>query len=155
MTPAARLAAAIEVLEDIAVRRRPAADSLKEWGLAHRFAGSKDRSAIAGLVWDSLRVKSSAAFLMGETLETATARAIALGALNRARGLDVAAISNLCNGEGHAPPPLSEAEKARLTAADMSGAPAHVLGDYPEWLAPQLEEAWGERAGVRYVQAVS
>jgi 16S rRNA (cytosine967-C5)-methyltransferase len=146
MTPAARLAAAIEVLEDIAVRRRPAADSLKEWGLAHRFAGSKDRSAIAGLVWDSLRVKSSSAWLMGEKLEAATARGIALGALNRARGLDITAISSLCNGEGHAPPPPSEAERARLTACDMTGAPAHVLGDYPEWLAPQLEEAWGDRA---------
>ena len=40
MTPAARLSAAVEVLADIAARRRPAADALKDWGLAHRFAGS-------------------------------------------------------------------------------------------------------------------
>ena len=50
MTPAARLSAAIEVVADIETRRRPAADALKDWGLAHRFAGSSDRAAIAGLV---------------------------------------------------------------------------------------------------------
>ena len=52
MTPAARVSAAAEVLGDIATRRRPAADALKDWGLARRFAGSKDRAAIASLVYD-------------------------------------------------------------------------------------------------------
>ena len=47
MTPSARLSAAIEVLADIDARRRPAVDALKDWGLAHRFAGSGDRAAIA------------------------------------------------------------------------------------------------------------
>ena len=41
-----RLAGAIEVLADIEGRRRPVADALKDWGLAHRFAGSGDRAAI-------------------------------------------------------------------------------------------------------------
>ena len=61
MTPAARISAAIEVLGDIDARRRPAADALKDWGLSHRFAGSKDRAAIASLVYDALRRKASAA----------------------------------------------------------------------------------------------
>lgn len=142
MIPAARLAAAIEVLADIEARRRPAGDALKDWGLAHRFAGSKDRAAIAAIVWDTLRVKSSAAWLMGD----ASPRSQALGALVRARGLDVDAVAALCSGERHAPEPLSEAERLRLSAADLSGAPPHVAGDYPEWLAPALEEAWGENA---------
>ena len=51
MTPAARLSAAIEVIETIEAARIPAAQALKEWGTAHRFAGSGDRAAIAGLVW--------------------------------------------------------------------------------------------------------
>ena len=55
MTPGARLAAAIEVLEAIERERRPAADALKSWGLAHRFAGSGDRAVIGGLVYDALR----------------------------------------------------------------------------------------------------
>jgi 16S rRNA (cytosine967-C5)-methyltransferase len=61
MTPAARVSAAIEVMADIEARRRPASDALKDWGLAHRFAGSKDRAGIASLVYDALRRKSSAA----------------------------------------------------------------------------------------------
>ena len=62
MTPAARLSAAIEVMADIESRRRPASDALKDWGLAHRFAGSGDRAAIAGIAYDALRRKASAAF---------------------------------------------------------------------------------------------
>ena len=84
MTPAARLAAAIEVFDALEKERRPAADALKSWGLAHRFAGSGDRAAIAGLVYDALRRRASSAFLMGED----TPRAIVLGMLKRERGLD-------------------------------------------------------------------
>ena len=110
MTPAARLSAAIEVIADIEARRRPAADALKDWGLAHRFAGSSDRAAIAGLVYDALRRKSSSAWLMGE----ASPRAVLIGMLHRERGLDVAAIEALCSGARFAPAPLTEAERAAL-----------------------------------------
>src|SRR5689334_17845575 len=101
MTPAARLSAAIEVLADIAGRRRPAADALKEWGLAHRFAGSGDRAAIAGLVYDALRRKASAAYLMGEE----TPRAIVTGMLKLERGLHVGDIEKLFDGSRFAPAP--------------------------------------------------
>ena len=52
MMPAARLSAAIEIVAGIEAQRRPAAEVLKDWGLSHRFAGSSDRAAIAGLVYD-------------------------------------------------------------------------------------------------------
>ena len=65
MIPAARISAAIEVLSDIEDRRRPATDALKDWGLSHRFAGSSDRAAIAGLVYDALRRKASSALCDG------------------------------------------------------------------------------------------
>ena len=45
MTPAARLSAAIELIEAIDAQRVPAAKALKEWGTAHRYAGSGDRAA--------------------------------------------------------------------------------------------------------------
>src|SRR5262249_59320508 len=66
MTPGARLSAAIEVIADIEARRRPAADALKDWGLVHRFAGSADRAAIAGLVYDTLRRRASSAPIIGD-----------------------------------------------------------------------------------------
>ena len=55
MTPAARLSAAIELIDTIDAQRVPAAKALKEWGTAHRYAGSGDRAAISGLIWDVLR----------------------------------------------------------------------------------------------------
>ena len=142
MTPAARAAAAIEVLTDIDARRRPAADAMKDWGLAHRFAGSGDRAAISSLIYDTLRKKSSSAWIMGEP----GPRAEILGALRQARNLDVEAIAALFSGEGHAPAQLTAAERARLAAADLSGAPAHVVGDFPEWLTPQFEASFGASA---------
>ena len=64
MTPAARLSAAIEMIETIDAQRVPAAKALKEWGTAHRYAGSGDRAAISGLIWDVLRRRASSAWMM-------------------------------------------------------------------------------------------
>ncbi len=143
MIPAAHVSAAIEILCDLSQRRRPAADALKDWGVSHRFAGSKDRAAIASLVFDALRKASSGAWVMGAE----TPRAQMLGALREARGMDVAAISALCTGDGHAPAPLSDEERARFETATLEGAPDHVRGDYPEWLAERFSAAFGDRAG--------
>ncbi len=142
MTPAAHVSAAIEILADLAQRRRPAAEALKDWGVAHRFAGSTDRAAIASLVFDALRKRASAAFVMGDDAP----RAVMLGALREARGLDAAAIAALCSGERHAPAPLSDEERARLEAATLDGAADHVRGDYPEWLADRFAAAFGAAA---------
>lgn len=140
MTPAARLSAAIEVCDAIDAQRIPAPAALKAWGTAHRFAGSGDRAAIAGLVFDVLRRRASAAWLMGAE----TSRARLLGMLRLARGLDVDAIAALCDGTRFAPPPLAEAERAALASGTLQDAPAHVAGDYPEWLDPHLAAVFGE-----------
>jgi 16S rRNA (cytosine967-C5)-methyltransferase len=141
MTPGARVAAAIEVLEDIIARRPPAPDALKDWGLAHRFAGSKDRAAISSLVFDALRRKASAAWIMQDE----TPRAIVIGALHLQRGLPPEEIAALYSGEGHSPAPLSDKESEHLSAATLEGAPLHVAADIPEWLAPHFLAAFGER----------
>src|SRR3954451_15179197 len=107
MTPSARLSAAIELIEAIDTQRVPAAKALKEWGTAHRYAGSGDRAAIAGLVWDVLRRRASSAWIM----DADTPRARVLGMLKVERGMDTDTISNLCHGERFAPPPLNETER--------------------------------------------
>jgi 16S rRNA (cytosine967-C5)-methyltransferase len=140
MTPAAKLAAAIEVFGNLESERRPANDALKAWGLAHRFAGSGDRAGIAGLVYDALRRRASSAWLMGAE----TPRAILLGMLKRERGLDTEAISKLADGTGYGPEALIDDERKRLDAASMANAPAHVAGDYPEWLEAHFSRAFGE-----------
>src|SRR5450756_403655 len=140
MTPAARLSAAIELIETIDAERVPAAKALKEWGTAHRFAGSGDRAAISGLIWDVLRRRASAAWLM----DADTPRARLLGMLKLERGMDADAIAALCDGARFAPEPLSEAERSALTARSLEGAPAHIAGDYPEWLDGYLADVFGD-----------
>ncbi|WP_293868458.1 RsmB/NOP family class I SAM-dependent RNA methyltransferase [uncultured Alsobacter sp.] len=143
MTPAARLSAAIEVLADIEGRRRPAADALKDWGLSHRFAGSGDRSAIAGLVFDTLRRRASGAWIAGGE----GPRATLLGAMRLARNWGVDRLQQLCTGERFAPAPLTPEETAALSRKvgdALADAPAWVQGDYPEWLDAAMTESFGE-----------
>jgi 16S rRNA (cytosine967-C5)-methyltransferase len=139
MTPAARLQAAIEVLDDLITRRRPAPDALKDWGLTHRFAGSKDRAAIATLVYDALRVRASAAWRMGAE----TPRALVLGMLVEIRGQSPAAMAALFTGERHAPDALSLDEAARL-AASPDAMPDAIRANAPDWLWPSLTAAYGD-----------
>src|SRR3954469_5673470 len=115
MTPAARLSAAIELIDAIDTQRVPAAKALKEWGTAHRYAGSGDRAAIAGLVWDVLRRRASSAWIMNDD----SPRARVLGMLRLERGLDAAGIAALCDGGRFAPEPLSEAETAALASRTL------------------------------------
>jgi 16S rRNA (cytosine967-C5)-methyltransferase len=140
MTPAARLSAAIDVIATIEAQRVPAAQALKEWGTAHRFAGSGDRAAISGLVWDVLRRRASSAFLMGNE----TPRARVLGMLKLERGMDADTIAALCDGGRFAPEPLDDAERAALASGSLQSAPAHIAGDYPEWLDAQFAAVFGE-----------
>ena len=140
MTPGARLSAAVEILADIDARRRPAADALKDWGLGHRFAGSGDRAAIAGVVYDALRRRASSAHVMDDS----GPRAIVLGMLRLERKLDPDAIAALASGARFAPAPLTPQERARLEAADLAGAPPWIAGDYPEWLDSHLGRVFGD-----------
>ncbi|MCJ2130697.1 RsmB/NOP family class I SAM-dependent RNA methyltransferase [Methylobacterium sp. E-045] len=140
MTPPARLSAAIEVLADIAGRRRPAADALKDWGLAHRFAGSGDRAAIASLVYDALRRRASSAWVMGDE----TPRAILIGMLRLQHGLAAPTIAELFSGERFAPDPLTDAERTAIVEGSLAEAPAHVAGDVPDWILPSLGHLFGD-----------
>jgi 16S rRNA (cytosine967-C5)-methyltransferase len=140
MTPPARLSAAIEVLSDIEATRRPAPDALKAWGLAHRFAGSGDRAAIASLVYDALRRRKSGAWLAGED----NPRGMLLGMLHLMRGMSVDEIAAMCSGERFAPEPLNAKERLRLTDARLADAPAHIQADFPKWIAGPLQDAFGD-----------
>ncbi|MHB8883894.1 MAG: RsmB/NOP family class I SAM-dependent RNA methyltransferase [Methylovirgula sp.] len=142
MTPAARIAAAIEILTDIETHHRPASDALKDWGLSHRFAGAKDRAALASLIYDALRYRASAAFIMGAE----SPRAIMLGALREMRNMSADDIAALCNGQGFAPAALSAEEETGLRSGALDGAPAHVRGNFPEWLAASFAAVFGETA---------
>jgi 16S rRNA (cytosine967-C5)-methyltransferase len=136
----ARQQAAIEILSTLESQRRPAADAVKEWMLRHRFAGSKDRAEIGDLVFGALRWKQSSAFRMGED----TPRAWVWGALRWGFGHSAEAIEQSTYNDPHAPSPPTEAERNALASASLDGAPAHVRGDYPEWLDASLARVFGD-----------
>jgi len=135
-----RLAAAIEVLDDIGRRHRPVADALKDWGLSHRFAGAGDRAAIGNIVYDALRRRRSSAFL----LDAETPRALGFGALLLEWGMTPDAINGLLEGDRFAPAPLDAAELSILSARRLDDAPPATRADVPDWCAPLLETTFGE-----------
>lgn len=135
-----RLAAAIEVLEDMERRHRPAADALKDWGLSHRFAGAGDRAAIGNIVYDALRRKRSAGWLLGND----TSRALGFGALLLEWNQSAAALNQSLDGDKFAPEPLNEAELQAIAERKLADAPDVVRADSPDWCAPLLQRAFGD-----------
>lgn len=144
MRDGGRLSAAIEVLEDIERRHKPARLALKAWGDASRFAGSKDRAFVSGLVLDALRKKRSLGWMMGAE----TPRAVVLGAVRFAWEWPVERIAAAAAEEPHGPGALTGDEVEALDRPrSLLDAPDAVRGDYPDWLDPQLEQVFGDERG--------
>lgn len=127
MTPSARIAAAIGILDQILLGEN-AERALTNWARGSRFAGSGDRSAIRDLVYDALRCRNSFAALGGGL----TGRGLMIGA-QRAAGADPAL---LFTGEGHAPQPVTPEEAGQTPTAQEAL-------DLPEWLMPAFEASLG------------
>jgi 16S rRNA (cytosine967-C5)-methyltransferase len=132
MTPAARVQAAIDLLDAIAAGK-PAEQVLTNWGRTSRYAGSKDRAAVRDHVFDALRCSRSAAALGGGE----SGRARMLGLL-RLQGQDVDAVFA---GAGHGPAPLSDAERSAGRSPEAAEA-----WDLPDWLAARFRASLGDRA---------
>ena len=128
MTPAARIAAAIEVMDRV-LAGAAVEPVLTNWGRANRFAGSGDRRAIRDLVYDALRCQRSFAALGGGM----TGRGLMLGLL-RSTGSDPA---EFFTGIGHAPSVLGPQDQGRQPQG------AEAL-DVPDWLFAPLQSALGD-----------
>lgn len=130
MTPAARISAAIDILDAIAAGA-PAERALTNWARGSRFAGSGDRQVVRDHVFSALRCRRSFAALGG----AGSGRGLMIGQL-RAAGI---APETLFTGQGHAPAPLAAAEAA--PPPPMTEAEAL---DCPDWLAPRLRASLGD-----------
>lgn len=130
MTPAARLQAAIEILDQV-LDGMAAEQALTGWARRSRFAGSKDRAAVRDHVFDALRNRNSFADLGGSL----TGRGLMLGAL-RSTGTDP---DSLFTGEGYAPSELTAAERG-----PVSGNPDVV--NLPDWLWSVFQSDLGDQA---------
>ena len=133
MTPGARIAAAIEVLDAVA-EGQAAEQALTNWARRSRFAGSKDRAAVRDHVFDVLRCRRSAAHLGAGT----DGRALMLGLL-RQRGVDPA---TLFTGEGHAPAALADGEAHPPAPPTDRG----TRWNLPDWLVGRFEASLGAGA---------
>ncbi|WP_185982728.1 RsmB/NOP family class I SAM-dependent RNA methyltransferase [Aureimonas mangrovi] len=134
-----RIAAAIEVIENMDARRRPVADALKEWGQTHRFAGSGDRSAIGNIVYDVLRRRRSIGWRMGAD----DARHLIYGAVIDA-GRRPGDLRAELDGDRYAPAIPEEDALQRFASAEVEWAPPAVQADVPDWLAAPLAASLGE-----------
>ncbi|MGX1196726.1 RsmB/NOP family class I SAM-dependent RNA methyltransferase [Parvibaculum sp. MBR-TMA-1.3b-4.2] len=143
MTPGARLSAAIDILVDIFRSETPADRIFENWARASRYAGSKDRAAVSAIVYGVLRHKAELAHAVGDDAP----RLMAMGWLTLRAGEGADAVLALMTGEKHDPAPATEEEAAALKAAALPGpdiAP-HIRLNYPEWLHPEFQDAFGER----------
>lgn len=145
MRTGGRISAAITVLDDVLARRTPASVAMRDWGKRARYAGAKDRAWVSGLVLDALRRKSSLAHAMDPAGARTDARALVLSALRHAWDMPMRDIEQACYDE-HGPTPLTEAEREALILAPDPAAALHIQGDFPEWLTPHMQRAFGEGA---------
>ena len=116
MTPAARIQAAIEILDQVIASARddgPPADTIvQRYFKTRRYAGSKDRRAVRELVFRAIRRS-------GERPEGGRAAMLGLAE-------DDEALSGLFDGTPHGPAPRGENE-GRASASLI-----------PDWLVPRL-----------------
>ena len=134
-----RIAAAIEVLTEVEGRHRPVSESLKDWGIAHRFAGSGDRAVIGNLVYDALRWRASSAWAAGDD----SASSLMLATVVRRWHLSPDSLAALFADDPHAPAVDADL-LARAAAADLAAAPDAVRADVPEWAMSRLARVFGD-----------
>lgn len=141
MRTGGKISAAIEVLRDVLDRHQPLKIALRDWGKRARYAGSKDRAWVSGLVLDALRKRNSIAHHMGHD----DPRALILGALRIAWDWNARDIEEACYDD-HGPTPLTNDERSRLILAPDPSAAPHVQGDFPEWMTPHMQRVFGPEA---------
>lgn len=149
MTPAARIAAVIEILSD-APEGALAGSVLRRGLQQRRYAGSGDRQAISALFWTVHRAMARLGWHLEQRGHEITFRALVIAALRLADDLDPATLTSRFGGEDkHAAPALSEAEQALLAALDGvvlddPEMPISTRLEWPEALLGDAGAALGE-----------
>ena len=131
MTPAARYAVAIDILDDF-LNGEPAEKSLSNWARKNRYAGSKDRAGVRDIVFDCLRNLRS----FGAQSGIEGGRGIAIGhclALN----IDPA---DLFSGVGYAPSALCEDEIISIAQSGVST--LFEKANLPDWVCEIIKVDW-------------
>jgi len=150
LTPGAQVAAAIHLLDEIERGRAPADDIVASYFRRHRFAGSSDRGAISGHIYAVLRHRAALDWWIAKAGQglAADARHRTLAALVLAAGWTASDIDQAWDGDRFRPAPLGPDERELVEALvgealERPSMPAAVRGNFPDWLHPYLERAFG------------
>jgi 16S rRNA (cytosine967-C5)-methyltransferase len=145
MTPAARIAAVIEILESVDGTARPGDEVVTAYFRSRRYIGSKDRRAIAERVYATERCRARLDWWTQS--DDKRARVIADLVLNDGLALD--AISPLFDGGRFGPAALSAdeivlVERLAGQGLDAPDMPLNIRIEAPDWLAEKLQATWGD-----------
>ncbi len=150
MTPAARLAAIIEILTEIETTPRPADALVSAYFRTRRYIGSKDRGAISQDTYALLRHHGRLGWWLEKKGASATgARGRVIAYLRLVEKRTPSDVQKLFTGGKYAPEPLS-AEEEKLTASfkghtlfhpDMPQALAY---ECPDWAFEGLQKRFGK-----------
>jgi len=151
MKPAAQIQASIELVDDVMESAFPADRIMANYFRARRYIGSKDKAAISEYLYTVLRNRLAYEYLLKEQELPVNGRFL-LAAMLRANSTDLALgksdLQEFYNGEGYGPKPFSSPALESLNkidTTDLEQAPLNVQLNVPEWLAPKLQSALGER----------
>src|SRR5580698_397541 len=145
MTPAARLEAAIALLEAVeAAPGRPADAVANDFFRERRFIGSGDRRAVSDRAWRVLRTKRRLTWWVPK----ATPRLLVAASL-LTEGWTLAGVAGSYSGDRFAPGGLERNEYNALRrvegqALDHPDMPEPVRFELPDWLHPRLLARFGD-----------
>ncbi len=149
MTPAARLAGAIELLEAVeAAPRRPADATANTWFRERRFIGSGDRRAVSDRAWATIRARRRLSWWLDRAHAIATPRLLVAASL-LLEGWTMDGVMQSFSGGQYGADPLIEPERAALRTLegrtlDHPEMSLAVRLEVPEWILPQLEARFGD-----------
>lgn len=152
MTPEARCQAAIEILtqvEDAITAGGEAADGLvRNYFAKRRYAGSRDRAAVADQVYDIIRHRARIrATLDAVAVAEPTPRLMMIACLAGLHHMDDTTLDARFGGGAYGPSPLDDDER-RLVAGLRNVAaetlPRAARLEYPLWMESMLEARFGD-----------
>ncbi|OPB31229.1 RsmB/NOP family class I SAM-dependent RNA methyltransferase [Bartonella sp. AR 15-3] len=129
-----RLQAAIDILQEIETRYRPASEALKDWGLSHRFAGVSDRAAIGTIVYDVLRRRYSLQWRM----DSNNIRDVVFGTLFDSGMVTIEQVDKILEGDRYAPQLLAPQQRKAWQQRQLVNAPDYIRADIPQWCQAHL-----------------
>lgn len=154
MTPGARISAAIGLLERLDGADAPPADKLlADWARSNRYAGAKDKSAIAGMVYGTLRRRGQIDWWLSRCQGgEPTPRARLLIWLQLGQGQQLTDMDGSFTGERFDPSPLTGVEKrvavelAAQKGFDLGCQPLAAAANIPDFLSEELGALYGDDA---------